>query len=53
MRVQLTDEQRIVEGLGLYVVGKPLEKHFSVVADGENVLIMFCFLGLTAVSLNE
>ncbi len=49
MRVQLIDKRHIVEGPGLYVVGKPLEKHFSVVADGISVLLMLCGISLTTV----
>jgi hypothetical protein len=47
MRVQLTDEQHIAEGPGLYVVGKLLEKHFSVVVDGISVLLVLCGVSLT------
>lgn len=53
MRVQLTDEQHIVEGPGLYVVGKPLKKHFSVVADGISVLVLLCGISLTTVSSKD
>lgn len=50
MRVQLTpDERHTVEGPGLYVVGKLLEKHFSVVADGISVLLVLCGISLTTV----
>jgi hypothetical protein len=35
MRVQLTGEQHIVEGLGRYVGGKLREKCFSAMADGK------------------
>jgi hypothetical protein len=43
MRVQLTDERHIMEGPGLYVVGKPLEKHSSVAADGISVLVLLWY----------
>lgn len=44
MKVQLIDERHIVEGLGQYVAGKLLEKHFSVVADGKYLPVVFYFL---------
>src|ERR1700678_2815266 len=50
MRVQLTDERHTVEGPGLYVVGKLLEKHFSVVADGISILVVLCGIFLTTVA---
>ena len=50
MRVQLTDERQTVEGPGLYVVGKLLEKHFSVVADGISILVVLCGIFLTTVA---
>ena len=50
MRVQLIDERHIVEEPGLYMVGKPLKKHFSVVADGISVLVVLCGISLTTVS---
>ena len=50
MRVQLTDERHTMEGPGLYVVGKLLEKHFSVVADGISILVVLCGIFLTTVA---
>jgi hypothetical protein len=44
IKVQLINEQHIVEGLGQYVAGKLLEKHFSVMANGKYLPVVFYFL---------